>query len=584
MAKKVKPENTFEWRISHIPQILEWVEKQDVERLTQFLVQAPNTPLYCFSSGGASSSLHYCALLYETNRGMAKALTPLMMASLSDETLKNAKILLFSKSGHGKDEEQIVNRAVKVNPQGVCAISRDNGGENHLIQTVIEKTGTNNWFQFKWPEFEGGFISSVSPFAVMGLFYKAFTRDSDIVSKLNIDLTPSNCYSYKTKGGEVIEESKSNIKTFIALYSGWSEPTAIDFESKMVESGIASVQLCDYRNFCHGRFIFLSNHFEDSAFVLFVTPREKEFVRRFIYEAKGDMGHRELFPSSTKIITIETEMDSPLTTIDLMIKTSVCFSDIAKDNGQEPLSPNNPYNIDKRWPRSFPYTGLVKTPLMGNVIQGIDGTLKGVNRRKEIKYDPKLSIGELAKKSGVKEPTIQKYIREHNIDRQRDAKMILYNRVWEEYIKDSERSKASIARALDISENTLKLYLEMKAPPLETAEGKVGRATESDTLSKLRNKLKGKEWDINLKFKDGRVVKETQETAIPEPTELQEPKPKETPTKKKKTSQKVRKQAISQKDGQTVETNFELTEQNKASKKEMLSIKSGDLLDDLLKQ
>lgn len=545
MAKKVKPENTFEWRISHIPQILEWVEKQDVERLTQFLVQAPNTPLYCFSSGGSSSSLHYCALLYETNRGMAKALTPLMMASLSDETLKSAKILLFSKSGHGKDEEQIVNRAVKVNPQGVCAISRDNGGENHLIQTVIEKTGTNNWFQFKWPEFEGGFISSVSPFAVMGLFYKAFTKDSDIVSKLNIDLTPSNCYSYKTKGGEVIEESKSNIKTFIALYSGWSEPTAIDFESKMVESGIASVQLCDYRNFCHGRFIFLSNHFEDTAFVLFVTPREKEFVRRFIYEAKGDMGRRELFPSSTKIITIETEMDSPLTTIDLMIKTSVCFSDIAKDNGQEPLSPNNPYNIDKRWPRSFPYTGLVKTPLMGNVIQGSDGTLKGVNRRKEIKYDPKLSIGELAKKNGVKEPTIQKYIREHNIDRQRDAKMILYNRVWEEYIKDSERSKASIARALDISENTLKLYLEMKTPPLETAEGKVGRATESDTLSKLRNKLKGKAWDLNLKFKYGAVVKDSQETAIPEPTELQEPKAKETPTRKKKTSQEVRKSSDS---------------------------------------
>lgn len=545
MAKKVKPENTFEWRISQIPQILEWVEKQDVERLTQFLVQSPNTPLYCFSSGGASSSLHYCALLYETNRGMAKALTPLMMSSLSDETLKSAKILLFSKSGQGKDEEQIVNRAVKVNPQGVCAISRDNDEKNHLINTVINKTGTNNWFQFKWPEYEDAFISSTSPFAVMGLFYKAFTKDSDIVSKLNIDLTPSNCYSYKTKGGEIIKESKGNIKTFIALYSGWSEPTAIDFESKMVEGGIASVQLCDYRNFCHGRFIYLSNHLEDSAFVLFVTPREKEFVRRFFYEAMGDMGRRELFPSATKIITIETEMDSPLATIDLMIKTSVCFSDIAKDNGQEPLNPSNPFKIDKRWPRSFPYTGLAKTPLMGNVIQGIDGTLKGVNRKKVIKYDPTLSIQELAALNNVKEPTIQKYIKEHNIDRQRDAKMILYNRVWEEYIKNSGRSRASIARTLDISENTLKLYLDMKTPPFETAEGKVGRVAESDVLSKLRNKLKGKVWDINLRFKYGAVVKDGQETAIPEPTELQGQNAKETPTRKKKASQGVRKSSDS---------------------------------------
>ena len=106
MAKKSDITKTFKWRISQIPQILEWVEKQDVDGLSRFLVQSPNIPLYCFSSGGASSSLHYCALLYETNRGMAKALTPLMMTSLSDETLKSAKILLFSKSGHGKDEEE----------------------------------------------------------------------------------------------------------------------------------------------------------------------------------------------------------------------------------------------------------------------------------------------------------------------------------------------------------------------------------------------------------------------------------------------------------------------------------------------
>ena len=48
---------------------------------------------------------------------MAKALTPLMMASLSDETLKSAKILLFSKSGHGNDEKYIVNRALRLIPK-----------------------------------------------------------------------------------------------------------------------------------------------------------------------------------------------------------------------------------------------------------------------------------------------------------------------------------------------------------------------------------------------------------------------------------------------------------------------------------
>lgn len=57
-----------------------------------------------------------------------------------------------------------------------------------------------------------------------------------------------------------------------------------------------------------------------------------------------------------------------------------------------------------------------------------------------------------------------------------------------------------------------------------------------------------------------------------------------TVAKEKKTSKKDRIQTVSQNDGQTVETNFELTEQNKVSKKEMLSIKSGELLDDIIKQ
>ena len=83
----------FEDSLQLIRPALEWAEKQDVERLRRFLVENANIPLYCFSSGGSSASNDYLALLYETNKGMAKSLTPLAMASLSDEALKSAKII-----------------------------------------------------------------------------------------------------------------------------------------------------------------------------------------------------------------------------------------------------------------------------------------------------------------------------------------------------------------------------------------------------------------------------------------------------------------------------------------------------------
>ena len=565
MGKYGKSE--FEEGIETIPSILEWVEKQDVSQMTRFFVQAPNVPMYLFASGGASSALHYAALLYESNKGMAKPLNPLMMASISDETLRNSKIFIFSTSGGGVDTRYALERALAAKakeeskdavPQkakskeekekvekekynGLAVLSRDNDGDNYLIKTFIKKTGKENWFQYKWPSYQG-FVSPVSGIAVMSLFYRAFTNKNDILSKLKVDLNPSSCFSYRPRKEGNIPPLK-DIKTFITLYGGWSEPVAYNFENTMIEGGLANVQLSNYRNYGHGRFIYLSNHFEDSAFVLFVTPREKEFIDYFIINATFyEYGMKEVFPPNLPIIIVETEHDSPLATIDLVIKTKVLLGEIAKAHDENPCNPQNKMNIPKGSLINIGFKNLLEMgAIKGDVVQGVDGTLKGVNRKKTIIYDPKKRIEELAKKNKVKEPTILKYIREHNIDRKRDAKMNLYNKVWEEYVKDSERSKASIARTLEISENTLKLYLSMKTPPLETEEGKVGRVYESDVLSKLRSKLKDGQWDITLKFKDGRVVKETQETAIPEPTELQDSKPKETPTWKKKTSQEVRK-------------------------------------------
>lgn len=281
----------FEDSLKLIKPALEWAEKQDVERLSRFLLESANIPLYCFSSGGSSSSNDYLALLYESNKGMAKSLPPLAMASISDEALKSAKIIITSGSGHGVDVDYTVHRAAKVNPKGVCGITSKNDGHNILINTLKEVT--TNWFLYNTPRLYG-FLSTDSIIAMFGIFYKAFTNDDDIVSKLDFDLTPTHCYSYAPRVEGHIPSIRE-IKNYIVLYNGWSKPVAQDFECKMIESGIASVQLCDYRNFCHGRFIFISKHLEDSAFVLFLTPRDKDFVRRLILESKTFRGQRR-FP------------------------------------------------------------------------------------------------------------------------------------------------------------------------------------------------------------------------------------------------------------------------------------------------
>ena len=596
MAKKVGYLGLFNESLLRIPEALEWAERQNVDRLRRFFIENANIPLYCFSSGGASSALEYASLLYETNQGMSKALTPLMMASISDEALKRAKILIVTGDGDGCDEKYTSKRASLVNPQGTCAIVRDSGVDNFVVKTL--KKVTNNWFVYNWLTQKDSFIATVETMCKFGLFYKAFTNDDDIRSKLNIDLIPSHCFTYSPRVEGDIPQLQ-DIKNFIVLYNGWSKPVATDFECKMIEGGFASVQLCDYRNFTHGRFIFMSKHIEDSAFVLFLTPREQQFAKDLILESVTWIDREDVFPKHTPIIKIETELDSPLASIDLMIKMQVCFNEIAKAFNDEPCDPTNPSVIDKRFPRATEFKGLLKMGALnkGN-LQGTKGTMAGVDRRWNIFYDPNKSFAELVTinknrlKKDVSKATVRKYIKEHNIDRRYDESMRLYNEVWKQYIKDSEQSIASIARTVKMSENTVKLYLSKEAKDIKITDGKVGMGAEHPTVKELRDNIATyrsrferfrKIYDANptltaeeilakmnisskrknlemavsfmqmkefkYKFKNADIVWITtdkpQETAIPEPTEPQKPKAKETPTRKKKTSQEVRKSSDS---------------------------------------
>lgn len=345
---------TFANSLNMIPEALKWAERQEIKQLHDFFIEDAQRPLYCFASGGSYSSVDYAALLYEANQGMAKALTPLSLSSVSDDALKAAKILFTTSEGRGHDEKYVAKRAAKANPENTCAIVRNGGDDNDVVKK-LRKAGSK-WLVYEWLTLSKSFIATIDTICKFGLFYRAFSGENVILDKLSVNLTPEHCFSYSPRVEGTIPKLK-DIKNYIVLYNGWSRPVATDFESKMIESGIASVQLCDYRNWCHGRFIFLSKHMEDSALVLLLTPKEQQFVKDLFY-GQTWRDKIDVFPANLPIIKVETEYDSPLAALDLLVKIYVLFDEIAKANGDEPCKPMNPYIIDKRFPKSTPFLGM----------------------------------------------------------------------------------------------------------------------------------------------------------------------------------------------------------------------------------
>lgn len=325
-------------------EILGVAEQEDVSALRAWLLNNPSLPLLCIGNGGMHTS--FPVLLYEMNKGVGKAITPLEFASMSNAAIKTSKIILITGGGHNMDITYAAQRAARLNRANTACIAFEGGKNNNVFKALKG----NNCFLFNHDTKEG-FLTILGKFLTYGLLYKAFTGEEHFVEKLNLDISPEECFKYQINlEGRL--PSLSSINHFSVLYGSYGEPIAREMESTMVESGLASVVVSDYRNYCHGRFMHTSSFTEAATsskesnvcMVLLITPRE----RRIAAELR-----RRVFPESTPILIIETKFYSPLASIDLLYKSSAFISVLGEK--YKDCNPNNPTNhssIDKRVPKS----------------------------------------------------------------------------------------------------------------------------------------------------------------------------------------------------------------------------------------
>ncbi len=322
--------------IQDIPDVLKKADEVDVSALSSFLHSEPNKPMLFVGNGGAQG--HYGAMLYGMcEKSVGIPTTPFMLETMSDETLRNSRTLLISSSGKNDDITFATNKLLNINPDGLGCITSSDNDKNEMLRKIRQANG--NAFLFSEKLGKSGFISIIGKIYRNAILYRAFTGKE--LSGLKVSLNSEDCYSYKLNEGDHAPKL-NQIKHLHVLYDGYGYPVAVDIESSMIESGMLSVSMCDYRNFCHGRFIHTCNHTAsaknpieetDTAIVLLVSPKESNVVKRLLKYA---------IPAATPIIVIKTLYDSALATIDMQIKAQVLISDIGEKHlGINPNSPPN---------------------------------------------------------------------------------------------------------------------------------------------------------------------------------------------------------------------------------------------------
>ena len=311
----------FKEELKKLSETIRWAEQQDVTRLAQFLfAENKQIPLVCIGSGGSLSACHYAVQLYQQRNGvLAQAMTPLQLMYAGYNIIRSSKLLFLSASGKNKDILSAIKYGVKYNETGMMSLTlRKNNPTEELLEQYPK---VQRWCE-NIPSEKDGFLATNSLLATFTLLCKAAcaSKYQDSRFKLN-DLQP-----------ETFNLNLSVIQNFIVMYGATGEPVAWDIESKLTEAALGSALLSDYRNFGHGRLHWFDKRGENSCIIALVTPVERELA----YKTIGCL------PKSVPVIYIETELDGPQASIDMLLKAFRFVNDLGEARGIDPGKPGVP--------------------------------------------------------------------------------------------------------------------------------------------------------------------------------------------------------------------------------------------------
>ena len=318
----------FKGELEKLSETIRWAEQQDVTRLARFLfAENKQTPLVCIGSGGSLSACYYAAMLYKQRNGvLAQAMTPLQLMFSGREIIRSSKLLFLSASGKNKDILNAIKYGVKYNETGIMSLTlRKNNPTEELLK---QHPKVLRWCE-DIPSEKDGFLATNSLLATFTLLCKA--ADSKVNEVKFQDLQPETC-----------NLKLDTLQNFIVMYGATGEPVAWDIESKLTEAALGSALLSDYRNFGHGRHHWFDKRGENSGIIALVTPVERELA----YKTIGSL------PKSVPVIYIETELDGPQASIDMLLKAFRFVNDLGEARGIDPGKPGVPgygrilYNLD----------------------------------------------------------------------------------------------------------------------------------------------------------------------------------------------------------------------------------------------
>lgn len=267
--------------LQQFPTTMQWAAEQDVALLRQAVHLYSDRGLLAVGSGGSFTAAAYAADQHFRVYGRpSQAITPLEVFQVPTNAAANAAGLLLSAEGKNHD---ILAAAKQLRLRACPTIGLTLRSTSPLVE-LSNETGAASLAAYDMPWGKDGYLATNSLIATLVLLWRAYEADDIVAAEL---LLLANWYSQFDRRIEQAGNMKRSGRALI-LHGAVGRIGAIDLESKLTEGALAFGQVCNFRQFAHGRHLQLSLLSEPVTVVSFSIggdPLATETIRLLPMEA-----------------------------------------------------------------------------------------------------------------------------------------------------------------------------------------------------------------------------------------------------------------------------------------------------------
>ena len=261
--------------LQQLPATMKWAAEQDVALLRRAVQLYGDRGLLAVGSGGSFTAAAYAADQHFRGYGRpSQAITPLEVFQVPTSAAANAAGLLLSAEGKNHD---ILAAAKQLRLRACPTIGLTLRSTSPLVE-LSDETGAASLAAYDMPWGKDGYLATNSLIATLILLWRAYEADATVAAELpplvnwylQFDRRIAQAGSMKRSGRALI------------LHGAVGRIGAIDLESKLTEGALAFGQVCNFRQFAHGRHLQLSRLSEPVTVVSFSTggdPLAAETIR-----------------------------------------------------------------------------------------------------------------------------------------------------------------------------------------------------------------------------------------------------------------------------------------------------------------